>query len=320
MNKASVGMVVLSDTGLRKELNTVIWNDLVSLKKIIEFNNSLECHIYFREEIENALNDDILFVLFGGLINFGGMQTTNTVNVITLANKFDGPVVFFGNDVLGKYDNRERENFVRFERPIYFANPSGGKTLDVETKGLDVAGTFELNEAFMIGKELAKKDDVSTFPRYDLVYGTRARPSLMKRLNYLADHCNMLTFGNLNKKMKNSVKFNVKMIFNNDEMRVINSFGKYSIMLHEKHKNYFTNRIFEQLASNSIVLFDCSWETYKMFWTDDNVFDGSMDDCLRLINEPYSDDRVQRQHKMFRSFDFDSYIEQECKNVEKLLT
>lgn len=319
MSKAKVGMVVLSDTGLRKDLNTVIWNDLVNLQKIIEFDGKLQCRIYFRDEVDKALNADILFILYGGLISFGGVQAKNAASVISLANRFNGPVIFFGNDVLSRYDNRQRDGFVRFERPVYFANPSGGATLNVEAKGLEVAGMFELNEAFMIGKKLAQMPNVDAKPKYDVVYGTRYRPPLMKRLNYLSKHCKMLTFGNINKKIKNTEKLKVKMTFNNAEMRVINSLGKYSLMLHEVHKDYFTNRIFEQLASNSIVLFDRDWSTYKMFWKDDNVFDGSMKDCLRLIKQPYSKERVQRQHEMLRAFDFDSYIEKECRSVESVL-
>lgn len=312
-------MIVLSDTGLRKDINTVIWNDLINLKKIIEFKGTLRCNIYFRDEVEKSLDSDILLVLFGGLINFGGAQSENAAKVIRTANKFKGPVIFFGNDVLGRFDNRERDGFVRFERPVYFANPSGGKTLNVETKGLDIAGSFELNEAFMIGKELSSEPAIKTTPSYDLVYGTRVRPSLMKRLNYIADNCNMLTFGNINKKIHDSaVKLNIKMILNNSEMRVINSFGKYSVMLHEKHKDYFTNRIFEQLASNSIVLFDKSWSTYRMFWNSDNTFN-SMEELLSLIKEPYSKKKVEAQHKVFRSFNFDKYIISECESVEKLI-
>lgn len=319
LSKIKVGMVVLSDTGLFREKNSVVLNDLISLKKIIESNQSMECSIFFRDEIEAALRFDALFIFFGGLINFGGKQTENAAAVINLANKFNGPVIFFGNDVLGKYDNRERDNFVRFERPVYFANPSGGSTLGIETKDLDVAGVIELNQSFMIGKGLAQQENIPTKPRYDVVYGTRARPALLKRLQYLADHSKMLTFGNINKKIKNTVKLNSKMIFSNSEMRVINSFGKCTLMLYETHKEYFTSRVFEQLASNSLCLFDKNWKVYQMFWNEGNTFDGSMDDCLRLIHAPYSEEKVRQQHKALRSFDFDSYIDQECKNVESIL-
>src|SRR5699024_11393560 len=77
-------------------------------------------------------------------------------------------------------------------------------------------------------------------------------------------------------------------------------------------------RSFEQLFSNSIVLFDKQWKTYECFWRDFNTFDGSVEDLSRMLDVEYDASLVAEQHEFARSFDYDAYIERSEEHTSEL--
>src|SRR5699024_4596482 len=124
------------------------------------------------------------------------------------------------------------------------------------TTDVDVSGELEINQSFVIGKRLSKMSDVVTKPQYDVVYGGRNRPAMRRRLCEISKKHSLIAYSNIIEALKET---NAKLLrsgynFSNAELRVVNSLGKYSLMLKENKKNYFTSRVFEQLFSNSIVL------------------------------------------------------------------
>ena len=164
--------------------------------------------------------------------------------------------------------------------------------------------------------------DVVTKPQYDVVYGGRNRPAMRRRLCEIAKKHSLLAYSNVIEALKDT---NAKLLrsgynFSNAELRVVNSLGKYSLMLKENKKNYFTSRVFEQLFSNSIVLFDKQWKTYECFWRDFNTFYGSVEDLSRRLDVEYDAGLVAEQHEFARSFDYDAYIENEAKELAKVIS
>ena len=186
---------------------------------------------------------------------------------------------------------------------------------------MNVSDEIEINQSFVIGKNLSKLQDVSMFPQFDVVYGGRDRPAMIKRLKEISNHHTMMIYSGIAKSMNDTHTkiFKSKVNFNNAQLRVINSFGRYSLMLYEKKKNYFTSRVFEQLFSNSIVLFDKRFKELSCFWNDDNTF-SSLEELQELINQKWTVDRVQEQHAMARNFDYDAQIEKEASELKRLLS
>lgn len=316
-------MIVLSDTGQPRKKLSVPLNDMHAISEIYKLAGS-ETHILFREDLEDksSLNDyDNLFVFYAGLINFGGIQSDASLTVIRLVNDFNGPVIVFDNDVLDPVNNKNRAGFERITRPVVYASPDGIGGAEKGTIDVDVSGELEINQSFVIGKRLSKMNDVVTKPQYDVVYGGRNRPAMRRRLCAIAEKHSLLAYSNITDALKET---NAKLLrsgynFSNAELRVVNSLGKYSLMLKEKNKNYFTSRVFEQLFSNSIVLFDKQWKTYECFWRDFNTFDGTTEDLSRRLETKYDASLVKEQHDFARSFDYDKYIENEAKELAKVI-
>lgn len=315
-------MIVLSDSGQPKNKNSVSLNDMRAISQIYKVAG-FDCQILYREDLESLSdlnNFDNLFVFYGGLINFGGQQSKYALKAIELINDFKRSVVIFANDVLDPVNNKIRDGFERIERPVIYASPDGVGGSEKGTIDLNVSDEIELNQSFVIGKALSKLQDVSIIPQVDIVYGGRDRPAMRKRLQEISDHHSMLVYSNIVKSMKDTHAkiLKAKVKFDNAQLRVINSFGRYSLMLYEKKKSYFTSRVFEQLFSNSIVLFDKKFKELSYFWNDDNAF-SSLEELQELINQKWTIDRVQKQHEMARNFDYDAQIEKEASKLKQLL-
>lgn len=316
-------MIVLSDTGQPKGKPSVPLNDTRAIFQIYK-TAGFDCKILYREDLENLsdLNDfDSLFVFYGDLINFGGKQSKNALKAIELINNFKHSVVIFDNDVLNPVNNKIRDGFERIERPVIYASPDGVGGAEKGAIDLNVSDEIEINQSFVIGKNLSKLQDVSMLPQVDVVYGGRDRPAMRKRLREISKNHTMMVYSHIAKSMKDTHAkiFKSKANFNNAQLRVINSFGRYSLMLYEKKKNYFTSRVFEQLFSNSIVLFDKQFKELSYFWNDDNTF-SSLEELQELINQKWTIDRVQKQHEMAKSFDYDAQIKKEASELKRLLS
>lgn len=316
-------MIVLSDTGQPRKKLSVPLNDMHAISEIYKLAGS-ETHILFREDLEDksSLNDyDNLFVFYAGLINFGGIQSDASLTVIRLVNDFNGPVIVFDNDVLDPVNNKNRAGFERITRPVVYASPDGIGGAEKGTIDLDVSSELEINQSFVIGKKLSKMSDVVTKPQYEVVYGGRNRPAMKRRLCEITKKHSLIAYSGIIYSLKetNAKLLSSKYNFNNAQLRVVNSLGKYSLMLKEKNKNYFTSRVFEQLFSNSIVLFDKQWKTYECFWRDFNTFNGTTEDLSRRLDTEYDASLVAEQHDFARSFDYDAYIESEAKELAKVI-
>lgn len=315
--KVDVALVVLSDTGMIPDQISIPRNDLIAIKSIIEHTGELTAELYNRDELDNARDARMLFVHFGGVVNFGGVQSKSVVDVIELINSFDGKVVIFSNDVMGGLDNEERIGFIRIERPVYYADPSGKPDLS-KTKGLEIISSFEINQSFAIGKWLSQQMQLMVEPVYDAIYGGRARPKMKKRIQAVADNVELVTYSGISKEITGARVLYTDRLFNNNELRSINSLGRYSFMFHEPLKEYYTSRLFEQLFSTSIVLFDRDYRVLSDFWTDDNTFSGTSE-LVKKVQEPYSKERVHKQHAMAMSFDYDKYIHRQCAELVAVL-
>lgn len=316
-------MIILSDTGNPRNKRSVALNDMQAISEIYERAGS-EVRILYREDMESKLSFseyDNLFVFYATLINFGGKQSDYVVRTIDLINSFQGPVVVFANDVMDPVNNKERSGFKRIERPVIYASPDGVGGSKTGTIELDVSEELEINQSFVIGQRLSQLPDVDMEPQYDVVYGGRDRPAMRRRLREVAKEHSLMVYSKIAKSMEEAGAkiFDSQYNFDNAQLRVINSLGKYSLMLKEKRKVYFTSRVFEQLFSNSIVLFDKSWPTLNYFWNEQNSFDGSVKDLLAKLDIPYNKERVKEQHELARSFDYDSYINQEAEELAKAL-
>ena len=317
-------MIVLSDAGQTKMKRSVALNDMRAISELYKLIG-YDVRILYREDLESITSlsgYDNLFVFYGGLINFGGKQSENAIRIIQLINEFPNKVIVFGNDVMDPVNNKIREGFERINRPVIYASPDGIGGSEAGTVDMEISGEVEINQSFMIGKHLASLPDVAAKPIYDVVYGGRDRPAMRRRLQKVAQSHSLLTYSKISKSLEgtNAASLNSKYLFDNAQLRVINSLGKYSLMLEEKRKKYFTSRVFEQLFSNSIVLFDKGWPTLNEFWRSDNTFDGSVDDLMVKLDAPYNEKRVAEQHEMARNFNYDKYINQEAEALARILS
>lgn len=313
-----VAMTLLSDSGLQRNKRKVALNDIEAIAELYKINGYTP-EILYTDDLKAKLDlneYDTLFIFYGPVVLFGGKQSPYLRHVIELVNSFKKSVVFFANDVLDKVTNDDREGFVSIDRPIYYASPSGSGQTD--TKKFDLLGSLEVNQSFMIGKRLAELPQVEQQPEFKIIYGGRNRPAMVKRLNALSKRFSFLAYSKIAQALPKATEFKMDTLLNNAELRVLNSFGEYSLMLHEKKKEYFTTRVFEQLLSNSLVMFDRDWEVYMPFWNEWNTF-GSMDELIEKIDQPYSKVRLQEQHEMVRSFDFDREIEKQAKALKEVI-
>lgn len=312
-------MIAVSDGGIAIGKNSVQYNDMRALQQeFVKAGYSAE--ILFKNEYSKALKaKKAIFAHIGTIVNFGGIQQDTLKEALNVINQFDGPVIAFTNDVIDGIKNQDRAGFVKIERPVYYADPGGFDNSKKLTKDLQICGGLSLNQSWVIGKNLAKLKDVKTAPKYQYIYGGRNRPKIVKYLKKLTsvDDTGLL-YGEINQDVKSKFSFSQKFCFTNRDVRTIDSLGKYSFMFSEKNKNYYTSRVFEQLLSNSIVLFDTEFKELKEFWTDNNTF-SNQDELIDRINEPWSWERVKAQHEMVRNFNFDKRINKEAQELVKII-
>lgn len=316
-----VAMTLLSDSGLQRNKRKVALNDIEAIAELYKINGYTPEILYTDDlKAKSDLNEyDTLFIFYGGVILFGGKQSPYLVHLIEMINSFKRNVVIFANDVMDKVVNRnDKPGFVSINRPVYYASPTGSGGSDSETSDFEILADLEINQSFIIGKRLAELPPVEQQPEFKIIYGGRNRPAMVKRLNALSKRFSFLAYSKIAQALPKATEFKMDTLLNNAELRVLNSFGEYSLMLHEKKKEYFTTRVFEQLLSNSLVMFDRDWEVYMPFWNEWNTF-GSMDELIEKIDQPYSKVRLQEQHEMVRSFDFDREIEKQAKALKEVI-
>lgn len=314
-----VAMIAVSDGGIAIDKNSVQYNDMRALQKeFVEAGYS--CEIIFREEISRALKaKKAIFAHVGTIVNFGGEQQDNLVNALTVINNFKGPVIAFTNDLIDGIKNSDRLGFVRIDRPVYYSDPAGIGNAENITKGLEIIGGITLNQSWEIGKQLSQLPELKLVPKYDYIYGGKNRPKIAKYLKEVVkQNDNGVLYGKINQDVVSKYSFTQKYCFSNKDIRIVNSLGKYSFMFYEKNKRYFTSRVFEQLFSNSIVLFDTKFKELECFWTSDNTFT-TVDDLIERLKEPWSWERVHKQHEMAKNFDYDSHIQEEANELQKII-
>lgn len=307
-----VAMVKLGDSALIRGRKSITLNDLIGIKEALDCD-SIECELFYRDNLEDSLNADVLFVANGGTVNFGGVQSKDFVATIEIINNFNGTVIFFSNDVLDIIDNRPRKGWVRIERPVVFADPLG-RVDEGKLKELEATDVIEINQSFGTGRILASLPRIEFVPTYDAVYGGRARPAMLGVLKKISEAKQLLTYRAISQKIEKSVVLKYTGLFDNADLRSLNSLGKYSFMFYERKKSYFTSRVFEQLTSNSIVLFDERYEVFKPFWNDGNTFSNDRELLMRL-DEPWSMERVIEQQDSVKQFDFEAEMRKQRESL-----
>ena len=89
-------------------------------------------------------------------------------------------------------------------------------------------------------------------------------------------------------------------------------------MMYEAKKDYFYPRVFEQMFSNSIVLFDKMLKQYQCFMDDTNTY-SSLEELVKMLNQPYDLDRVEKQHRKLLEFDFDGREQITVNNIMRII-
>lgn len=315
-----IAFIVISDAGLRKGRHLVVQNDLWSIGETMKRNAGLTYKIYYRDEmdIETINKSKVLIAGNAGIVNFGGVQSENVKNSLEVINKFDGPVIFFNCDVKGGFKNDKRDNFVKIERPIYYADPKG--VHDPSKSQFEIIEDFVIDNAFEIGRTLLDHEFPATKPQYDLVEGGSARTAYIKQLKKIVQMFDgsVLLYDKIAEKVDDVIKMKKKRTFRNYELSIVDSFGKYSLMMYEAKKDYFYPRVFEQMFSNSIVLFDKRLKQYKCFMDDTNSY-GSLEELVEMLKQPYSEQRVEEQHQKLLDFDFDEREQVTVNNILRVI-
>lgn len=315
-----IAFIVISDAGLRKGRHLVVQNDLWSIGETMKRNAGLTYKIYYRDEmdIETINKSKVLIAGNAGIVNFGGVQSENVKNSLEIINKFDGPVIFFNCDVKGGFKNDKRDNFVKIERPIYYADPKG--VHDPSKSQFEIIEDFVIDNAFEIGRTLLDHEFPVTKPQYDLVEGGSARTAYIKQLKKIVQMFDgrVLLYDKIAEKVDGVIKMKKKRTFRNYELSIVDSFGKYSLMMYEAKKDYFYPRVFEQMFSNSIVLFDKRLKQYECFMDDTNSY-GSLEELVEMLKQPYSEQRVEEQHQKLLDFDFDEREQVTVNNILRVI-
>lgn len=315
-----IAFIVISDAGLRKGRHLVVQNDLWSIGETMKRNAGLTYKIYYRDEmdIETINKSKVLIAGNAGIVNFGGVQSENVKNSLEVINKFDGPVIFFNCDVKGGFKNDKRDNFVKIERPIYYADPKG--VHDPSKSQFEIIEDFVIDNAFEIGRTLLDHEFPVTKPQYDLVEGGSARTAYIKQLKKIVQMFDgrVLLYDKIADKVDGVIKMKKKRTFRNYELSIVDSFGKYSLMMYEAKKDYFYPRVFEQMFSNSIVLFDKRLKQYECFMDDTNSYE-SLAELVEMLKQPYSEQRVEKQHRKLLDFDFDEREQLTVNNIMRVI-
>lgn len=316
----NIGITVIGDKKLSLAQSSVNLNDVVGIDIMFK-------HCGYDSEIietsnlaERAKEFDCLIFKAGPIINFGGKQSKHLQTEINVINNFKGPVVIYSVDQDWILPNKERAGFLTINRPVFFAY--SGKNHNAiskkQMKDVEVLGTAEFNQAFGIWKLIAGHSTPNISPRYDAVYCGQARAELMPIIKRISQKFSLLTWGSINKKLSNSKKLNTHTNFSSVELVALNSLGKYTFLFFKPKTRWITPRICEQMASNSLVLFDKRWTETKSFWTDFNTFD-SEEELLSKMSANPTEEQLKIQHKIFSDYDVEAKTKEHVANVIRLI-
>lgn len=314
-----IAITAIGDQGLSLDKSSVDLNDVLAVKGMLDAKGFFT-KIIDRNKLDQIKDYDVLFVKCGVIVNYGGKQSKHLQNVIQIINDFDGPVLMMSVDQDFILPNQERDGFMTINRPVYFLY-SGENAKDVakaQMKDVDVIDAVQFYQGVQVGKQLSDIPFLDIDPIYDAVYGGQARKELLKRLIQVSEKYSLLTYGGVKEKVPKSIAINASFNFDSREIRVINSMGKHSFIFFKPKTPWLTPRIFEQLDSNSMVLFDTRWEGTRPFWTDKNTFSSQDELMERMKYEPTEKD-IKEQHELSLAFDYDKYNEEQISHIMKFL-
>lgn len=311
----TIAITAVGDQGLVLNKSSVDLNDVLAVKGMLD-TASFDTKVIDRDNLAKAHDYDVLFVKCGVIVNWGGTQTKHFQKYIKLINDFDGPVFLMSVDQDFVFPNQEREGFLTINRPVYFlySGKNAKEIANKQLKDFDVIDSAQFYQGVQVGKQLSQMPFLKVEPIYDAVYGGQARKELLKRLVQISESYSLLTYGNVRKKVPKSIGLNGAFDFDSRELRSVNSMGKHSFIFFKPKTPWLTPRIFEQLCSNSMVLFDTRWEATKPFWTDKNTFSSQDELMERMSYEPTKAD-IDEQHGLALSFDYDKYNEEQLSNI-----
>lgn len=280
----------------------------------------IEAEVLDRDHYDEANEYDVLFIKWGMVVNFGGEQSNDLKKAIAMINNFKGKVFMLSVDQDFVYSNTPRDGFDLITRPVYFlyTGTNHKEIANKALKGIEVIDTVQFNHCVQIGKELSKLEFLNVIPKYDAIYGGQARRELIPLINLIAKSHSIVTYWGMSKKAIGTVHLQNDKFFDNEEIRAINSLGKFSFIFNKPKTQWLTPRIFEQLDSNSLVLFDTKWEATKPFWTDKNTFSNKEELLERLEYEPTKKD-IEEQHQLSLKFDYDDYNQEQISHILPLL-
>lgn len=270
---------------------------------------------------DKANNYDVLIIKMGVIVNWGGEQSKYLRAGINMINNFNGEVFILSVDQDFIFPNKPRDGFVRVERPVHFlyAGKEHAELVSKELEGFDsIINTGEFNQGVGIGKIISRYPFTHIEPCYDAVYGGQARKELLKLISKISKNYSLVTYGGIRKKLENSIPYYEKVAIDSLELRSINSLGNYTFLFFKPKTRWFTPRIFEQMASNSLAMFDRRWTETESLWTDHNTF-SSFDELFERLKEKPRKEYIEEQHEKFLSFDFESYNQKMVQNVFDLI-
>lgn len=315
----TVALSSIGDMKLNFNKSTVDLNDVLAVKHMLE-NVGIKVNLFNTDNTEIAYKADILFLKCGVIVNWGGQQTENLKSLIDLVNNFDGPVFMMSVDQDFVFPNSEREGFKSIVRPVYFlySGEDHKEQALKQMKGFEIADSFQFYQGVQIGKDLISEPFLNVIPQYDAIYGGQARKELLKTLELISRKYSLVTYAGIRKKLDKSIHLPVNFNFDSKELRVVNSLGKHSFLFYKPKTPWLTPRIFEQLDSNSMVLFDTRWKATELFWTDKNTF-SSQDELMDLMEYEPTEKDIKEQHKLSLAFDYDKYNEEQISHIIQLL-
>ena len=271
---------------------------------------------------DKANNYDVLIIKMGVIVNWGGIQSEYLRKGIEMINNFKGEVFILSVDQDFIFPNEEREGFIRVERPVHFlySGKEHAELASKELKGFDeIINTGEFNQGVGIGKIISRYPFTNIEPCYDAVYGGQARKELMKLITKIAKNYSLVSYGGLRNKIEQYVvPYYEKVAIDSLELRSINSLGNYTFLFFKPKTRWYTPRIFEQMASNSLAMFDTRWTETKSLWTEHNTF-SSFDELFERLKDKPKKEYIEEQHEKFLDFDFDSYNQRMVQNILDLI-
>ena len=237
-------------------------------------------------------------------------------------NSFKGKVVLFFNDVMVNPRNDMRDEFVHVKRPIYLANPIEPEIAVQSVINFNVIDAVQMNQSWTIGKKLAERKEDETEPLFDLAYGGRNRPGVLKELKEIFGKVKSgVVFNGVAKELKGGAikELNITKKVDNSLFREMISLGKYTVIPYEKKKDYVTSRMFETMTSNAITLFNKKEVKVEGLVLPELQYE-TPQEAAEIINGEYNEKLLQEQHEIVRKFDFDKHIEQEAEAFRKMLS